>query len=315
MSDFVLPALHMLLALTLAPLLPGIINRVKARFAGRQGKPVLQLYYDLAKLVRKSEVLSTSSTWVFQTAPAVALSASLLALPLLPFAGTPSLLAFQGDFILAAYLLGMGRFALNLAALDTASPFEGMGASREAAFAALAEPAIFLCFLALAHTSLLPSATPTLSLSSMFTGAPLASWSQGKPELLLIPVVLFLLLLVENCRIPVDDPNTHLELTMIHEVIILDHSGPSLACILYGSALKLWFFAALLAGVLVPALPGGFWIDWLHVALSLLTIFVVAVLVGVVESVMARLRMTRISPLLGGAGALAGLTLVLSLMR
>ena len=312
MNDFFIPALHLALALLLAPLLSGIINRVKARVAGRQGKPVLQLYYDISKLLRKSEVLSTSSTWVFQTAPAVVLATALFALVLLPFAGTPSPLAFQGDFILAAYLLGMGRFALTLAALDTASAFEGMGASREASFSALAEPVIFLSFLALAHSSLMPASVPALSLSSMFAGAPLAAWSEGKPELLLIPVVLFLLLLVENCRIPVDDPNTHLELTMIHEVIILDHSGPSLAFILYSASLKLWFFAALLAGVLVPALPGP---AWIHALLSLLAILSMAVLVGVVESVMARVRMARISPLLGGAGALAGLTLVLTLMR
>lgn len=315
MSELLTSALHavlaVLLSLTLAPLLPGIINRVKARFAGRQGKPVLQLYYDLAKLLRKSEVLSTSSTWVFQAAPAIVLATALFSLILLPFAGEPSLLAFQGDFILAAYLLGMGRFALNLAALDTGSPFEGMGASREAAFSALAEPVLFFCFLALARVGP-ASPMPELSLSAMFSGAPLAAWSQGKPELLLIPVVLFILLLVENCRIPVDDPNTHLELTMIHEVIILDHSGPSLAFILYASALKLWFFAALLAGVLVPALPGP---PWLHAVVSFAAILLMAVLVGIVESVMARLRMGRISPLLGGAGALAGLTLVLSLIR
>lgn len=311
MNELIISALHAVLALTLAPLLPGIINRVKARFAGRQGKPLLQLYYDIAKLLRKSEVISTSSTWVFQAAPAIVLATALFALALLPFAGAPSTLAFQGDFILAAYLLGMGRFALNLAALDTASPFEGMGASREAAFSALAEPVIFFCFLALAQVGP-ASPMPQLSLSAMFSGAPLAAWSEGKPELLLIPVVLFILLLVENCRIPVDDPNTHLELTMIHEVIILDHSGPSLAFILYASSLKLWFFAALLAGVLVPALPGPL---WLHACISLAAILCMAVVVGVVESVMARLRMGRISPLLGGAGALAGLTLVLSLMR
>ena len=273
---------------------------------------MLQLYYDIIKLLRKSEVISTSSTWVFQAGPAIFLGATLCALVLLPFASTPSFLAFQGDFLLAAYLLGMGRFAMNLAALDTASPFEGMGASREAAFAALAEPVIFLCFLCLARTALLPSPEMGLSLSGMFAGAPIGAWSDGRPELLLIPFVLFILLLVENCRIPVDDPNTHLELTMIHEVIILDHSGPALACILYGSALKLWFFAVLLAGVLVPALDAP---HWSHAALSLAAALSMAVVVGVVESVMARLRMGRISPLLGGACALAALTLTLTLMR
>lgn len=303
--------IHLLLGLVLAPLLPGIINRVKARFAGRKGKPLLQLYYDLGKLLRKSEVISTSSTWIFQAGPIIFLTTVLCVLCLLPLAGVPSLLAFQGDFMLAAYALGMGRFALNLAALDTASPFEGMGASREAAFGALAEPVIFLCFLSLARGGVQADGI-TLSLSTMFAGAPLAAWSDGRPELLLIPLVLFILLLVENCRIPVDDPNTHLELTMIHEVIILDHSGPGLACILYGAALKLWIFSVLLVGVLVPVLPIPL---WGYTLLSVGMIFVVAILVGVVESTCARVRMVRIPSLLGGAGALAGLTLLLRLMR
>lgn len=315
MNSTHLHLVHLLLALLLAPLLPGIINQVKARFAGRQGKPLLQTYYDLIKLLRKSEVLSTSSTWVFQAGPIISLSMMLCALALLPLAGVPSFFAFQGDFMLAAYLLGMGRFALSLSALDTGSPFEGMGASREAAFSALAEPVIFLCFFCLARSALFPNPELYLSLSGMFAGAPISAWSTGRPELLLIPVVLFVLLLVENCRIPVDDPDTHLELTMIHEVIILDHSGPGLAYILYGSALKLWFFSALLAGVLVPALTRAEASVWTHLALSVGVILGTAVLVGVVESVMARLRLWRVSPLLGSAGALAGLTLTLTLMR
>lgn len=305
-------AIHMLLALALSPLLLGIINRIKATFAGRRGKPLLQLYSDLAKLLRKGEVISTSTTGIFSAGPSVTLATIVCALALVPFANHDALLAFQGDFILVAYLLGMGRFALILAALDTASPFEGMGASREAAFSALAEPVIFLCFLALAGSGATQGAAGTLSLSSMFGGAPLWAWEVGRPELLLIPLVLFVLLLVENCRIPADDPNTHLELTMIHEVIILDHSGPNLAFILYGAALKLWFFAALLAGILLPALSAPV---WLQIVLSVAIIFAVTILVGIVESVMARVRMARIPALLGGAGALAALTLILSLMR
>lgn len=305
-------SLHLLLALLLAPLLPGIINRVKAKVAGRRGKPLLQLYYDLAKLMNKGEVISTSTCGVFSAGPSVALATILCALAFIPFANHDAGLSFQGDFILVAYLLGMGRFAMVLAALDTASPFEGMGASREAAFSALAEPVIFLCFLSLAGSGATQGAAGKLSLSSMFGGAPAWAWEVGRPELLLIPLVLFVLLLVENCRIPADDPNTHLELTMIHEVIILDHSGPNLAFILYGAALKLWFFAALLAGILLPALAAPL---WMQVALSVGIILGVTVLVGVVESVMARLRMNLVPSLLGGAGALAALTLILSLMR
>ena len=305
---------HVALALILSPLLMGIINRVKAKIGGRKGKPLLQLYYDIAKLLRKSEVISTSTTWIFQAAPSISLAATLLAMLLLPLTGVPSPLGFQGDFMVAAYLLGMGRFMMSLAALDTASPFEGMGASREVAFAALVEPVSFLCFLCLARSAQLAYPDTYLSLSGMFVGSPLSAWSEGRPELLLIPVVLFLLLLIENCRIPVDDPDTHLELTMIHEVIILDHSGPNLAFILYAASLKLWFYSALLAGILVPSLTFIMPI-WAQMLLSILVILIISVLVGLVESSMARLRMWRVSPLICCVVALAGLTLTLSILR
>ncbi len=305
---------QLLLALALAPLLPGIINRIKAKTAGRRGKPLLQTYYDLARLLRKGEVISRTATWTFAAGPGVALAATLCALALLPLGGAPSPLGFSGDFLLAAYLLGMGRFALILAALDTGSSFEGMGASREAAFSALAEPVLFLAFLVLTslsldlHHGLDPAAS--FSLSGMFGGQAAGAWLLGRAELLLIPAVFFVLLLVENCRIPVDDPNTHLELTMIHEAMVLDHSGPNLAMIIYGAALKLWFFAALIAGLLVPPLP-----LWQQAGLWLTVILGLAAVVGVVESVMARLRLTRVPQLLGGTAALAALALILTQVR
>lgn len=300
------------LALILAPLLPGIINRVKAKFAGRHGKPVLQTYYDIAKLLRKGEVISRTSTWTFAVAPSVALAATLCALALLPLGGAVSPLAFAGDFVLAAYLLGMGRFAIMLGALDTGSAFEGMGASREATFSALAEPVFFLALMVLTSLCLgLGHGTDTaFSLSTMFGGQTAGAWLTGKGELLLLPVIFFILLLVENCRIPVDDPNTHLELTMIHEVMVLDHSGPNMALILYGAALKLWFFAALIAGLITPALP-----LWQQVGLRVAIVLLLAVVVGIVESVMARLRMERVAYLLGAAAIMGMLTLILTQAR
>ena len=300
------------LALILAPLLPGIINRVKAKFAGRHGKPVLQTYYDIAKLLRKGEVISRTSTWTFAVAPSVALAATLCALALLPLGGAVSPLAFAGDFVLAAYLLGMGRFAIMLGALDTGSAFEGMGASREATFSALAEPVFFLALMVLTSLCLgLGHGTDTaFSLSTMFGGQTAGAWLTGKGELLLLPVIFFILLLVENCRIPVDDPNTHLELTMIHEVMVLDHSGPNMALILYGAALKLWFFAALIAGLITPALP-----VWQQMGLRVGIVLLLAVVVGIVESVMARLRMERVAYLLGAAAIMGMLTLILTQAR
>ena len=300
------------LTLILAPLLPGIINRVKAKFAGRHGKPVLQTYYDIAKLLRKGEVISRTTTWTFAVAPSVALAGTLCALALLPLGGAVSPLAFAGDFVLAAYLLGVGRFAIMLGALDTGSAFEGMGASREATFSALAEPVFFLALMVLTSLCLgLGHGTDTaFSLSTMFGGQTAGAWLTGKGELLLLPVILFILLLVENCRIPVDDPNTHLELTMIHEVMVLDHSGPNMALIVYGAALKLWFFAALIAGLITPALP-----VWQQMGLRVGIVLLLAVVVGIVESVMARLRMERVAYLLGAAAIMGMLTLILTQAR
>ena len=300
------------LALVLAPLLPGIINRVKAKFAGRHGKPVLQTYYDIAKLLRKGEVISRTTTWTFAVAPSVALAGTLCALALLPLGGAVSPLAFAGDFVLAAYLLGVGRFAIMLGALDTGSAFEGMGASREATFSALAEPVFFLALMVLTSLCLgLGHGTDTaFSLSTMFGGQTAGAWLTGKGELLLLPVILFILLLVENCRIPVDDPNTHLELTMIHEVMVLDHSGPNMALILYVAALKLWFFAALIAGLITPALP-----LWQQMGMRVGIVLLLAVVVGIVESVMARLRMERVAYLLGAAAIMGMLTLILTQAR
>ena len=308
--DFLLYAFQFVLALLLAPLLPGIINRVKAKFAGRHGKPVLQLDYDLAKLVFKGEVVSDTTTWVFSAGPAIALATAILALALLPLGGTASPFSFHGDFILCAYLLGMGRFATVLAAVDTGSPFEGMGASREALFGAIGEPVLFLSFLALSSTAVSLALPENLSLSSLFNGFAPQAWLDGRPELMLLVFVMGVLLLVENCRIPVDDPNTHLELTMIHEVMVLDHSGPNLAFILYGSAVKLWLFSALMAGLIVPALP-----FWVQTMLSLGVIFAVAVIVGIIESIMARLRMHVVPALVGLAGSVAAFVLILTLVR
>jgi formate hydrogenlyase subunit 4 len=297
--------LPVLLALVCAPLLIGVINRTKAYYAGRRGRPLLQLYFDLFKLLQKGEVISRTTSWIFAAGPAIYLAAMLCALLFVPFGALRAPLAFVGDFILMAYLMAFGRFALILAALDTGSAFEGMGASREAAFSALAEPVMFLCFLALSSGAL-------PALHAFCRAAGMQVWTFARPELLLIPMVLFLLLLVENCRIPVDDPNTHLELTMIHEVIILDHSGPNLAFILYASSLKLWLFALLLVNVLVPELPDA---PLLELMLVVSGVFGTAVVVGIVESCMARLRLLAVPRMLGVAGMLAALALVLTLLR
>jgi formate hydrogenlyase subunit 4 len=290
--------------LLLAPLLAGVISRTKAFFAGRHGQPVLQLYWDIATLLRKGATYSRTTTWVFRAGPVAGLAATVLALALVPMGGVPAALRFPGDLVLFAYLLGLARFMTVVAALDTGSSFEGMGASREVLFAALAEPALLLGLAALCLE------TRSLSLSEVYAAVSTTTWRQQGPALALVAVALGIVLLAEAARIPVDDPTTHLELTMIHEVMVLDHGGPDLAFILCGSALKLWSLGALLVGFAVPVRSGNALLD---VAAFVAGMIALAILVGVVESSMARLRLVRVPKLLVGAAALAVLAVVLVL--
>jgi formate hydrogenlyase subunit 4 len=288
------------IALVGAPLLLGVTNRTKAVFAGRNGPPLFQPYYDLWKLLGKGAVYSRTTTWLFRAGPVIGLAAVLVAMTLLPFGGFQAPLSFAGDLVLFAYLLGLARVFTVLAALDTGSSFEGMGASREVLFSTLAEPSLLLALAAVGRQ------THSLSLSGMHL-ALTTVWGGSVLLLYLVAVVLLVVFLAENSRIPVDDPNTHLELTMIHEVMVLDHGGPDFAMILYASALKLWVFGALIVGLLIPrvGLPA------VDVALAVAGMLALAVVLGVIESTMARLRMARVPELLVGAVTLAALALVL----
>lgn len=295
-------AMHVALVLLLPPLLVGVIARTKALVAGRTGPPIGQLYYDLIKLFRKGTVLSETTTWVFLAGPVVAFVTTLGAALLLPLGGHRAPVAFDGDFVLFAYALGLGRFFTVLAALDTGSSFEGMGGAREATFSALAEPAIFFGFLALTRAS------GSYSLSGMLGPDVAASWADAGAALAAIVVSWFVVFLAENSRIPFDDPNTHLELTMIHEVMVLDHSGPPFGLVLYGASVKLFVFAALVLGVAAPLDGMNPWLAWGAFVASLLAL---AVVVGVVESVMARLRLTQVPSLLVAACLIAAFGAVL----
>ncbi len=298
------PILSLLAVLGLAPLLPGIANRIKSALTGRRGAPVLQLYWDLAKLWRKGVVYSSTTTVIFRLAPVVLAASTVLAASLLPLDGRRALLSFPGDLVAFAGLLGLGRFLLVLAALDTGSSFEGMGASREVTVATFAEPALFLCF------TVLVIATGDLRLEGMLGRPLVAAWPLAAPSLVLAAASLFIVLLAETARVPVDDPLTHLELTMIHEVMVLDHSGPDLALILYAGSVKLALFGSLVVGVLVPR---GQLAAPLALGVLVAGLVAIAVLVGIVESVMARLRMNRVPQLLVAATALAGFGLTLLL--
>lgn len=283
---------HVFLAFALPPLLLGVIGKTKALFAGRVGPPLLQPYYDLNKLLRKGSVISTTTTWVFMAGPVVGLVTVGLALLLVPLADSHAPISFTGDLILLAYLLGLGRFFTALAALDTGSSFEGMGAAREVTFACLAEPAFFLGLLVLARLS------GSLQLASMLGASLAPHWMTAGASFALVLASWCIVLLVENSRIPFDDPATHLELTMIHEVMVLDHSGPAFGMILYGASLKLFLFAALIVRLAFPLSTGSPWLDWPIFVAGML---VVAVGVGTLESSMARLRLTHVPVLLVAA--------------
>ena len=293
------------IALLLAPVLPGVILKVKALFAGKTGPPLCIRWYTLVKLLRKGSVYSDSTGFVFRLGPVVGCATALLALLFFPFAGLPPLLSFTGDIIVVLYALGLGRFCTVLAALDTASPFEGMGAAREVFFASLAEIGLFVTLI------LLHRMGGGLSLAGWFAGPQAISLAGPQGALLLLVIVaLFLLLLAENSRVPVDDPATHLELTMIHEVMILDHSGPDLALIEFGAHCRLLFSACLVASLLRPTLAAGPLTNGL-VFVGLLVLVYAAV--GVTESITARLRMNLVPKFILTSFALVFFAIILTM--
>jgi formate hydrogenlyase subunit 4 len=294
--------LHLLIVLVLAPLVPGVISRTKAIVAGRRGQPLLQAYYDIAKVLRRGTVLSATTTPVFLIGPAVALSGAVIASLMLPLGGSAAPVAFTGDVIVFIYIFALSRFFTTSAALDTGSAFEGMGAAREVTFAVLTEPALLLGMLALARL------THSLSLSGLLD----ISWAVRRTSsaaLVLVVASWLIVLLAENSRVPFDDPNTHLELTMIHEVMVLDHSGPAFGLILYASAVKLFVFSALVTAVIVPRVENAA----AGAALTIAGVLALGVGIGVVESAMARLRLVRIPQLLVTATLISAFAVVLVL--
>ncbi|MBI3313566.1 MAG: NADH-quinone oxidoreductase subunit H [Candidatus Omnitrophica bacterium] len=289
-----------------SPFLLGVIAKTKAFFAGRKGPPLLQPYYDISKQIQKASVYSLTTTWIFRISPLVSLTAILVSSLLIPLGSLKAPIQFGGDVILFAYLFGLARFFTMLAAMDTGSSFEGMGASREAAFSCLSELAFFMNLAALAILS------KSFSLSQMIGERSWALWSTVAPSLILVAASYFMILLVENARIPIDDPATHLELTMIHEVMVLDHSGPDFAFILYGGALKLFVLGSFLITLLIPF---QFHHPVMDAAVFLAGMTGLAVLIGVVESVVARLRLNRIASFIVISFVLALLGLIIALSR
>ncbi|MEE4605203.1 MAG: NADH-quinone oxidoreductase subunit H [Desulfobacteraceae bacterium] len=297
--------IFLILAMLLAPLYSAWILKVKAFFGGRKGSPLLINYYTLIKLFQKGSVYSTSTTLIFKLGPMVSLCAATVVLMFLPIAGQPPLFSFNGDVILLLYLLGLGRFFTIAAAMDTASPFEGMGAAREAYFPIICEATLFMILI------LFYTLTGELSLAAYFAdGQPFGLWQAAGPPLLFVAIAIFIVLLTESSRVPVDDPATHLELTMIHEVMVLDHSGPDFALIELGSFLKLFFYSTLISRLICPFTLGHPAVD---AGLFFIVLGLIYTAVGVTESVMARYRMDKVPQFVLTSFALAFFATVITL--
>ncbi|MCU0287119.1 MAG: NADH-quinone oxidoreductase subunit H [Acidobacteria bacterium] len=261
----------------------GLINRVKSLWAGRKGPSIWQPFFDFARLMKKGTVISSDTSFIFRMAPSLTLAAVLTAGLVTPMIRHTAILSFAGDFIFFAYILALGKFFSIIAAMDTGSSFEGMGASREATFSVFVEPAFFLV-------------TATFCFMSGYTHfAEIFSILPAKIELAplvkgLGALVIFIMVLVEGCRVPVDDPNTHLELTMIHEVMILDNSGPDLGFIQYAAAARMVILSSLIPNLLIPAEIGL--LNWVLAYVAIIVI--IAVVVGLLESLLARMRMIHV---------------------
>ena len=293
------------LAILLAPFFPAVILKVKAFFGGKKGPPLLINYYTLIKLFKKGSVYSTSTTFLFKLGPMVSLGAAATALMFLPIAGQQPVFSFNGDVIFILYLLGLGRFFTITAAMDTASPFEGMGAAREAYFPIICEATLFMILI------LFYRLTGDLRFAAYFSaGQPLGLWQVAGLPLLFVVISFFIILLTENSRVPVDDPATHLELTMIHEVMVLDHSGPDFALIELGSFCKLFFYSTIVASLIFPFDLGYF---ATNLGLFAAALMIVYTAVGIMESVMARYRMDRVPKFVLTSFALAFFATIITL--
>jgi formate hydrogenlyase subunit 4 len=305
--------MQVLLLIAIAPLVRGVIARLKAWMQNRRGASVWRPYVDLLKLFRKEDMVPDTASPLFRLAPVILFAATVTAAALVPVLHASALFGVGGDFILLVYLLAIGRFFLMLGAMDGGSSFGGLGASREALVSALAEAPMLL---ALTSVAIL---THTISLP----GIVLATVVQN--PLHLSPVYVFafgamvLVAIAETGRIPVDNPSTHLELTMIHEAMVLEYSGPSLALIEWASAVKLTLIMALLAGVFAPwgmATSASIGAMALAPVAFVLKLAVLTIAIAVIESSMAKLRMYLVPDFLGMASALAILAVAFTaLMR
>ena len=299
--------LQMLIILGFSPLVKGFINKIEARLQCRRGASIFQPYYNLAKLLRKDAVVSETSSWIFRATPYVVFTSILIISLLVPVLSAQVPLNFTGDVILIVYLFALARFFLVLTSLDTGSAFGGMGGSREMMVSAMAEPAMMLSLFTVALTSdstNLSNITNTLAHNSILL---------LNPSLFLAFMAFAIVLIAETGRIPVDNPFTHLELTMIHEGMMLEFSGRYLALVEWASSMKLLLLLTILVNIFTPwGIAGGLSVCGLLIACALYVVKIgfFAFLIVVVEMSFAKIRLFRIPNLLGTAFILSLLAII-----
>ena len=289
MINIIYLIVQIIVIILVAPLVNGIINKVKAFTQKRKGAPLLQMYFDLFKLIKKSAVVSDVSSWIFKVTPYIVFSTSIVAALLVPVTTMILPVWFAGDIILLVYILALGRFFMMLAALDTASTFGGMGASREAMISSLIEPSILITLITV---GLIAKSTSAYQIMNFMKGAdtPLIH-----PVYIMAFIALFIIIIAETSRTPVDDPSTHLELTMVHEAMVLEYSGRSLALMELGAAIKQLLFITLLVNIFIPhdQLIGisGIGAVAISLLIYLIKVISVSILIAIAEVSTVKLRL------------------------
>jgi formate hydrogenlyase subunit 4 len=296
---------QVLLTLLLAPLTFGIIRKLKAWSQHRIGAPIFQTYFDIVKLMRKDMVLPETASWIFRATPYVYLGSALAAAVLIPAVSGLFSFEFAGDALWVIYILALGRFFLTMSGLDTGSTFGGMGSSREMMIASLIEPSVLVSIFTLGMISPIKS----LNIQAIYQGATELGWSVVNPAMASVLIALLIVTLAETARIPVDDPATHLELTMVHEAMVLEYSGRYFAMIQLAAAVKQLLFTTLIVNLFMPfGLAGsGFVTTLANIGLYGIKIILVTIMVGLIEINSVKLRLFSVPNL-------AALAFILSLL-
>ena len=279
----IMKLVNLIILLFVPFLMMGVIKKTKTFWAGKKGPSILQPLYDFIRLLKKDFVISRTTSAVFKIAPVVNFAAVLFAAMFVPLASGSALINVPLGLIIFAYTLSLGKFVSLISAMDTGSSFEGMGASREACFTTIVEPAFFIT---VASIMALTGNYTFDSLSSILSSA----GSYGILITIFAVIILFIMILTEASRVPVDDPATHLELTMIHEVMILDNSGSDLALFSWANSIKMLLISSLIANILIPSSFG----EWMSILLYLVIMFAISIIIGTIESGMARIRMSHV---------------------